>query len=217
MNNPGKNDTAMESREKQRPTKPGPQALPAGLIHNLEELRSSILRRLESIEALARRCSGVPSVEITRTEQMLRQRIDELELERSRSLSDLASEDPSDKRLLTQLENDRKLLAEAWERLDANGSTRSRRGPSPGRHCRLIIRTRPRGSPCMVCLRSDSRPPPRPPTPLRNPFSVSFKRSVATSAARRTPAVPRTEKVPHHARGSFTAPGTPQPAGRLPP
>ena len=118
MNNSGKNDTAMESREKQRPTKPGPQALPSGLIHNLEELRSSVLRRLESIEALARRRSGVPSVEITRTEQMLRQRIDELELERSRSLSDLASEEPSDKQLLTQLENARKLLAEAWERLE---------------------------------------------------------------------------------------------------
>ena len=118
MNNPGKNDTAMESRGKQRPTKLGQQALPAGLIHNLEELRSCVLRRLESIEALARRCSGVPSAEIARTEQMLRQRIDELELERSRARSELVSEDPSDKQLLTQLENDRKLLAEAWERLE---------------------------------------------------------------------------------------------------
>jgi len=118
MNNSGKNDTAMEPREKQRPTKLGPQALPPGLIHNLEELRSCVLRRLESIEALARHCSGVPSVEITRTEQMLRQRIDELELERSRSLADLVSEDPSGKQLLTQLEKDRQLLAEAWERLE---------------------------------------------------------------------------------------------------
>jgi hypothetical protein len=118
MNNSGKNDTAMEPREKQRPTKLGLQALPPGLIHNLEELRSCVLRRLESIEALARHCSGVPSVEITRTEQMLRQRIDELELERSRSLADLVSEDPSGKQLLTQLEKDRQLLAEAWERLE---------------------------------------------------------------------------------------------------
>jgi len=108
----------MESREKQRPTKLGLQALPSGLIHNLEELRSSVLRRLESIEALARHCSSVPSVEITRTEQMLRQRIDELELERSRSLADLVSEDPSGKQWLTQLEKDRQLLAEAWERLE---------------------------------------------------------------------------------------------------
>ena len=146
MNNSGKNDTTMESREKHRPTKPGPQALPSGLIHNLEELRSSVLRRLESIEALARCCSGVPSVEITRTEQMLRQRIDELELERSRSLSDLVSEDPNDKQLLTQLENDRKLLendrkllAEAWERLereriDAIAAGSVARSALPARH-----------------------------------------------------------------------------------
>ena len=139
MNNSGKNDTAMESREKQRPTKLGLQALPSGLIHNLEELRSSVLRRLESIEALARRCSGVPSVEITRTEQMLRQRIDELELERSRSLADLVGEDPSGRQLLTQLENDRQLLAEAWERLereriDAIAAGSVARSALPARH-----------------------------------------------------------------------------------
>ena len=139
MNNFGKNDTAMESREKQRPTKPGPQALPSGLIHNLEELRSSVLRRLESIEALARCCSGVPSVEITRTEQMLKQRIDELELERSRARSEPDSEEPSSKQLLTQLENDRKLLAEAWERLereriDAIAAGSVARSALPARH-----------------------------------------------------------------------------------
>jgi hypothetical protein len=118
MNNSGKNDTAMEPRSKQRPTKLGSQALPSGLVHNLEELRSCVLRRLESIEALARRCSGVPSVEIARTEQMLRQRIDELELERNRALSEPVSEEQSGNQLLTQLENDRQLLAEAWERLE---------------------------------------------------------------------------------------------------
>jgi hypothetical protein len=118
MNNSGKNDTAMEPHEKQRPTKPGLQALPSRLIHNLEELRNCVLNRLESIEALARHCSGVSSVEISRTEQMLRQRIEELERERSRSLADLVIEDPSGTQLVTQLEKDRLLLAEAWERLE---------------------------------------------------------------------------------------------------
>jgi hypothetical protein len=118
MNHSGKNDTAMEPRDKQGPAKPGLHALPSGLIHNLEELRSCVLRRLESIEALARHCSGVSSAEITRTEQMLRQRIEQLEQERSRSLADLVSEDPSGRQLLTQLEKDRQLLADAWERLE---------------------------------------------------------------------------------------------------
>ncbi len=118
MNNSGKNDTAMEPHDRQRPTKPGLQALPSRLIHNLEELRNCVLNRLESIEALARHCSGVPSAEITRTEQMLRLRIEQLELERSRSLADLVSEDPNGEQLLTQLEKDRQLLAAAWERLE---------------------------------------------------------------------------------------------------
>ncbi len=118
MNNSGKNDTAMEPHDRQRPTKPGLQALPSRLIHNLEELRNCVLNRLESIEALARHSSGVPSVEITRTEQMLRQRIEDLERERSRSLADQVIEDPSGKQLLIQLEKDRLLLAEAWERLE---------------------------------------------------------------------------------------------------
>ncbi len=118
MNNSGKSDSAMEPREKQRPTKLGRQAFPSGLIQNLVELRDCVLRRLESIEELARHCSGAPSVEITRTEQMLRQRIEQLEQERYRSLADLVSADPNDKQLLTQLEKDRQLLAEAWERLE---------------------------------------------------------------------------------------------------
>ena len=59
--------------------------MPAGLVRNLEELRSCVLRRLESIEELARRCSGDSAVEISRTEQMLKQRIAELELESNRA------------------------------------------------------------------------------------------------------------------------------------
>src|SRR5208283_2795812 len=129
-----------------------------------------------------RHCSGLPSVEITRTEQMLRQRIDELELERSRSLADPVSEDASGKQLLTQLEKDRQLLAEAWERLE-----------------RERIEAIAAGSVA------------RPAVPAHHPHPAEGL------AMHGSPAVPRTEKVPHHARGSFTSPGTPQRAGRLPP
>ncbi len=115
--NSGKSDQPMEPRGKPR-AKFGVQALTSGLVNNLEELRGCVLRRLESIEELARQCSGVPPMEVARMEQVLKQRIDELELERSRVRSDLVSDEPLDKQLLTQLENDRKLLAEAWERLE---------------------------------------------------------------------------------------------------
>ena len=113
-----KSNTTMEPRGKQRPTKLEEQASPSALVRNLEELRNAVLRRLESLEGLARNCSGASAVEIARTEQMLRQRIDELELERERARSELIDEDPSGTQLLSQLEKDRQLLAEAWERLE---------------------------------------------------------------------------------------------------
>ncbi len=108
----------MEPRGKQKATRTGLQALPSGLVNNLEELRGCVLSRLESIEELARRCSSIPSIEVARTEQMLKQRIDELELERSRVSADLITQEPIDGQLLTQLENDRQLLVDAWERLE---------------------------------------------------------------------------------------------------
>ena len=99
--------------------------------------------------------------------------------------------------LLTQLENDRQLLAEAWERLereriDAIGGRVRRQA----RRCRLISRTRPRtvrlhGSPA-----SRPRPPPRPATPSRNDPP-----SVPGTLQRRPPhdgrpLLPSAEKVP---------------------
>jgi hypothetical protein len=118
MNYFAKSETAMEPRRKQRPMKPSQQALPSGQARDLEELRTCVLRRLESIEALARRCSAVSTGDVSLTEQLLKQKIDELELERSRACPDLFGDEPGNKQLLTQLENDRHLLAEAWERLE---------------------------------------------------------------------------------------------------
>ncbi len=85
---------------------------------NLEELRRYVLRRLDSIEALARGCSGVPSAELARSEQMLKQTLEELERERNRARIDAAGPDAAGKQMLMQLENDRQLLTDAWERLE---------------------------------------------------------------------------------------------------
>jgi hypothetical protein len=118
MNYFAKSETAMEPRRKQRRMKPGQQTLPSGLARDLEELRTCVLRRLESIEELARRCSAVSPGDVGLTEQMLKQRLDELELERSRACPDLFGDEPGNSEFLTKLENDRHLLAEAWERLE---------------------------------------------------------------------------------------------------
>ena len=129
----------METRGKTRPGRLGQPDLPTGLVNNLEELRGCVLRRLESIEELARRCSDGPFLEIARTEQILKQRIKELELERSRTCTDAALDQPVDKQLLSQLENDRQLLVDAWERLereriDALGAGSSARPAQPVHH-----------------------------------------------------------------------------------
>jgi hypothetical protein len=183
MNTNGKDDSAMEPRGKQRSTKVVPQAQ-APLIHNLEELRSCVLRRLESIEALARRWSGVPAAEIARLEQALEQRIDELELERSRSRAGGDGGESSGEHLLAQLENDRQLLTEAWERLEREriDTIGSGAGARPG-----LQAHHPRPA---EGLATHAPPAPRPTAPAEtgNPVTESILRQFQTlcSDVRRT-------------------------------
>ena len=87
-------------------------------IHDLEELRGSVISRLLAIEQLARQRSSVSSPESVQLVQSLRARIEELELDRSRLLADAERGEGDWKRLQDQFENDRQLLAEAWERLE---------------------------------------------------------------------------------------------------
>src|SRR5262245_13867055 len=89
-----------------------------GLIDDLEELRDCVLRRLDSIEGLARRRAVTPAVETSRLEQSLRQRVEELESERGRLRAALERDESSVSQMLKQLESERQLLEEAWERLE---------------------------------------------------------------------------------------------------
>ncbi len=88
------------------------------LAHDLEALRDSVLLRLETIEDLARRRSGNWAAEIDRLEQALKERTDELEQERSHYSANTNGDELSWRRMLSRLESDRKLLTEAWERLE---------------------------------------------------------------------------------------------------
>jgi hypothetical protein len=90
----------------------------ASLSHDLEALRDCVLLRLETIEDLARRRSGNWSAEIERLEQALKERTEELEQERSLCIDNPNGDDTSWRRMLSRLESDRKLLTEAWERLE---------------------------------------------------------------------------------------------------
>jgi hypothetical protein len=85
---------------------------------DLQALRDCVLQRLDSIEGLARRRLGAPSAETIRLEQSLKQKIEELEHEKSRLRGGLEEKESTCRRLITELESDRQLLTEAWERLE---------------------------------------------------------------------------------------------------
>ena len=108
----------MGSQGNQELTSSSSPLLSPAWIHDLEELRSSVISRLLAIEDLARRRSSAPSAETSRLVQSLREKIEELELDRNRLRADVERGEGDWKRLQAQFENDRQLLAEAWERLE---------------------------------------------------------------------------------------------------
>jgi len=90
------------------------------LIQDLEWMRELVLERLSSIETLAlKRPAPAPAGrEITELEDSFKKKSDELE-ETRRRLHEQAEREKQDwNASLSQLEEDRRLLAEAWERVE---------------------------------------------------------------------------------------------------
>jgi hypothetical protein len=90
------------------------------LIQSLQRLRERVLERLDAIESLAReqlscgRAAG-DSTGVSRTLEMKRTELEEAE----RRICDRAERQEKDwSASLTQLEADRRLLADAWERVE---------------------------------------------------------------------------------------------------
>lgn len=111
---PGTGSSSGEVRPWQALARPWQHSI----MRDLEELRDCVLQRLSSLEALARRHSGPTSGEISRLELTLKQKISELEEARRHLRTEIEMEDSKWKQSLAQLEDDRRLLAEAWERLE---------------------------------------------------------------------------------------------------
>jgi hypothetical protein len=90
---------------------------PSGWIRDLEELRRKVLARLQLIEDQAlRRPAG--RGESARMEEGFHRKLEDLERERARLLQDADRKETSWKERLTQIEDDRKLLADAWQRIE---------------------------------------------------------------------------------------------------
>jgi hypothetical protein len=159
---------------------------------DLLTLRDSVLQRLESIEVMARRRLSGPTVETSRLEQSLKQKIEELEHERSRLRGGLEEKESACRRLITELENDRQLLTEAWERLERERIDATMAGgdhTSPARRSRQTERVAPPVTPT-------------PTPPMKAPTNVDSANPVSDSILRQFKALCNDVRQTAHSRCS---------------
>lgn len=97
--------------------RPAP-ARPDDPAEALKRLRDALLRRLESIEALAAEQAELLDRDGSDRERLLRERIAVLEASQARLQAESRRREQEWQDALRDLEADRKLLAEAWERLE---------------------------------------------------------------------------------------------------
>jgi hypothetical protein len=156
------------------------------LLDDLQTLRDSVLQRLESIEVMARRRLSAPTADTSRLEQSLKQKIEELERERSRLRGGLEEKESTCRRLMTELEGDRQLLTEAWERLERERIDATGPGGDHSSPAHRSTRSERAAPPAMPT----PTPPPKAPTNVdsANPVSDSILRQFQTlcSDVRRT-------------------------------
>jgi hypothetical protein len=90
------------------------------LIQDLECLRARVLERLSSIETLARErpAAGGAALDVAALEGALKEQYEELEETRRRVRDQAERERQNWSAARAQLEEDRRLLAEAWERVE---------------------------------------------------------------------------------------------------
>jgi hypothetical protein len=131
LRRPGTSPQGPEAR-----TRPAPEhSAFASLIQDLVWLRELVLERLNSIERMAgERPAPAPSAqERTALEESFEMRSDKLEETRCRLQEQAEREKRDWSASLSQLEEDRRLLAEAWERVEQariDSSSAPRENPS---------------------------------------------------------------------------------------
>jgi len=119
MNDLRRPETSSRDPEARPRSAPKPSAY-AWLIQDLEWVRELVLERLNSIETLARErpASAPPGREIAELEDAFKKKSDELD-ETRRRLQEQAEQEKQDwNASLSLLEDDRRLLAAAWERVE---------------------------------------------------------------------------------------------------
>lgn len=93
------------------------------MLRNLEQLREYLHLKIDQVEALAQAQTraadlATGSVGPSERERMLERRVAELEQVQTRIRDEVSRWEQERSSMLQQIEHDRKLLAEAWERLE---------------------------------------------------------------------------------------------------
>jgi chromosome segregation ATPase len=101
-----------------RPRRTSKRADVTGLTHGLERLRQALLQRLDELEALAIEQTEMEELPPSDRERVLRERVGTLEASLARVQAELIRRDEEWAETSREIEADRQLLAEAWQRLE---------------------------------------------------------------------------------------------------
>jgi hypothetical protein len=91
---------------------------PAALCEGLDRLRDALLQRLDRIEALAAEQAALLDRDPSERERALRERVALLEASQARLQAEVKRREQEWQAVLQEVEDDRRLLAEAWERVE---------------------------------------------------------------------------------------------------
>jgi hypothetical protein len=114
----GKSATVNSEPRDARPRSGSPRPDTAALIEGLDQIRDILFQQLAQIESRALEQATLLQISPPEREQALRERVATLEASQSRLHAESKRRGQEWNLLLEQLENDRKMLAEAWERIE---------------------------------------------------------------------------------------------------
>jgi len=140
------NGDSGNSRPKPGAGRPDPTAL----AQTLERLREELLQRLAVVESVAMEHVALSGYDPSEREQILRERASTLEASLSRIQAELKRRELEWEEQLESLQHDRKLITQAWERLEEEqiqagtpASVSPREAPPPDRAATTSATYRP--------------------------------------------------------------------------
>jgi DNA repair exonuclease SbcCD ATPase subunit len=114
----GKTAQATSEPEESRTRRSASRPDTASLVQGLDQLRDSLLRRLDVIESMAQEQASLLDQDSSERERELRERVAVLEAALARTQAESKRREQEWQGVLQQLEEDRRLLAEAWDRYE---------------------------------------------------------------------------------------------------